>query len=194
MRSWFAVMTDPRSEGQLPARGSRFPSSNRQYGVGVTTDRRSPVDSHPSYPRKPWNEYAARVARRLRCASRGNRFRIVPIALLLAACSSTPAATVGPPATVAGTFDLAAVRANFEEECEDPIVVTEEFCEQVKSMTADGTSLQVRTTLEDGQRDEAEVICNLFLLARFDIDGKPLGYDHIAIRTADGTALYSCWL
>jgi hypothetical protein len=50
--------------------------------------------------------------------------------LICAACSTPIARDAGP---AAAAFDLDVVKANYREECVDPIMVDELFCQQVKS-------------------------------------------------------------
>jgi hypothetical protein len=117
---------------------------------------------------------------------------------MLAACSggeptTAPAAapTPEPPA-----FDLAAVKAIFTDECKDPAVVDELFCEQVEiaKMRAEGTILNVPTTLQpvSGTDDRAEVICDQIVTAHFDAEGNDLGYDVVGVEARDGSDAAAC--
>jgi hypothetical protein len=113
------------------------------------------------------------------------------VAIAVTACSggTTPKATPEPPA-----FDLGAVKANFTDECADPIIVDDLFCEQVTiaSMTAEGTILRVPTTLNAAARDRASVICQQLATAHFDGTGKDLGYDTIGVLDKDGGNAAAC--
>ena len=64
------------------------------------------------------------------------RWLILVVVVVAAACSSTATTTsitetTAPTPTAAG-FNLAAVKANFVDECKDPTAVDDLFCEQVK--------------------------------------------------------------
>jgi hypothetical protein len=113
-------------------------------------------------------------------------------AMLLAGCSATvtPSATPQP----AG-FDLATVKANLQDECADPIVVDAEFCEQVEiaAMTAEGTILNVPTTLNAAASDRARAICDMIARAHFDgATGHDLGYETIGVLNKDGGHAAAC--
>ncbi len=117
--------------------------------------------------------------------------------VVLAGCSATvqgtPSATDQP--TEAPSFDLAAVKASFQAECEDPIVVDANFCEQVQlpKMTADGTILNVPTSLNEAATDRARAICQMIATAHFDgATGADLGYDTIGILDKDGGHAAAC--
>ena len=118
------------------------------------------------------------------------KITIAALALLLAGCSS--ATSTEAPATPA--FDLGAVKANFTDECTDPFVVDDLFCEQVviTDMTADGEILNVPTTLNAAATDRAEVICNQLAVAHFDSSGTALGYEIIGILDQDGGNAAAC--
>ena len=117
--------------------------------------------------------------------------RLAIIGLLVAACSS-PVASAKPAATPA--FDIGAVRANFTDECQDPGVVDELFCQQVTiaGMSADGDILNVPTTLNAAAKDRGEVICKQFVFAHFDANAKDLGYRFVGILDKDGGHLAAC--
>lgn len=121
------------------------------------------------------------------------------VVLLVAACggSAPPAAptaklpTAAPPTPA---YDLAAVKANFKEECADPVVLDERTCKQIKidGMTADGVILNVPTTLEPGISDEAKFLCKQMTFAHFDSDAKPLGYEIVGILDKNGGNAAAC--
>ena len=124
------------------------------------------------------------------------------VALLAAACSSTATTTsitettapTAAPTPVAAAFDLAAVKASFIDKCRDPDVIDTLVCEQVKiaDMTADGTILNVPTTLSPNARERAQSICRTFAFAHFDSDGKPLGYEVVEILATNGGTSGAC--
>lgn len=111
----------------------------------------------------------------------------------------TPEATVTPGAsTPAGSFsfDLALVQSNFTAECQDPIVVDDLFCEQVKisEMTAAGKLLTVPTTLNAAATDRAAAICDQLAIAHFDGDtSADLGYVSIEVLDRDGGTAATCF-
>ena len=120
------------------------------------------------------------------------------VALLVAACSSTATTTsiteTAAPTPVAAAFDLNAVKASFIDKCRDPDVIDALVAEQVKiaDMTADGTILNVPTTLSPNARERAQSICRAFAFAHFDSDGKPLGYEVVEILATNGGTSGAC--
>ena len=117
------------------------------------------------------------------------------IGLCLAACSSPNAGGVGTDKTTPGTaFDVAAVKANFTDECKNPIVVDDLFCEQVKTdqMWGSGTTLTVPSTLNSAATDRAGVICSQAAAAHFDGDGNDLRYQSVEVLDKDGTNAAVC--
>jgi hypothetical protein len=124
--------------------------------------------------------------------------RVVGLAVIvsaLAACGSEGTPTTAEEETPAPpVFDVGAVQANFTDECKEPVVVDELFCEQVKipQMSADGTILIVPTTLDPAVDERGDVICDQLALAHFDADGKDLGYDVIGIKDMNGGNLAAC--
>jgi hypothetical protein len=122
------------------------------------------------------------------------RITLLVVALLLAGCSSAAQATSTETPTPPG-FDLETVKENFQDECKDPTVVDANFCEQVKiaAMTAEGSILNVPTTLNAAAADRARVICDMFATAHFDgVTGDDLGYETIGILDKDGGHAAAC--
>lgn len=124
------------------------------------------------------------------------RQRLVLILCLIgtAACSS-PAASTDDGAPEPAAFDLALVRSNFTDECSDPIVVDEAFCDQVEisGMTADGDILNVPTGLNAASRDRGAALCEMLATAHFDgATGDPLGYEYVGILDMNGGNLAAC--
>lgn len=121
--------------------------------------------------------------------------RALVVVALLAGCGGS--ATTDPPDTPEpAAFGIAAVKASFTEECEDPIVLDELFCQQVDidGMTAEGSTLIVPTLISalDGMRDRAQVICQQFAQVHFDGEGVDLGYEFIGVRNRDGGNAAAC--
>jgi hypothetical protein len=114
---------------------------------------------------------------------------MLALVVVLAACGG-PAPTAAP----TPAFDLAAVKANFTDECKDPMVVDDLFCEQVKvaRMTADGEILNVPTTLNAASRERAEAICRQLTFAHFGAEGKDLGYRIVGVLDQDGGNAAAC--
>lgn len=128
-----------------------------------------------------------------------NRLLALLAAATFAACgSAAPAPTtfVPPPTAPPPTpgFDLAAVKANFKDECKDPMAITAKTCKQIKidGMTADGVILNVPTTLEPGISDAARLLCKQLTFAHFDKDAKPLGYEIVGILDKNGGNAAAC--
>jgi hypothetical protein len=123
---------------------------------------------------------------------------LVTVAALLAGCSSSssqPTATADSQHTQqAASIDIAAVRANFTDECKVSIVVDDLFCTQVKvdAMTADGTTLIVPTTLNAAATDRAAALCDMLAVAHSDGNGNDLGYGSISILDEDGGDAAAC--
>jgi hypothetical protein len=97
--------------------------------------------------------------------------------------------TVEPPA-----FDLAAVKANFSQQCLNPTAFDMAFCDQVgvSGMTANGTTLIVPTTLGPADRDRATVLCSQVAFAHNDLKGIDLGYKFVGMLNRNGGNLASC--
>lgn len=116
-------------------------------------------------------------------------------ALVLAACGSQASPVVTPaPTPELPAFDVEAVRSNFADECRDPGVVDDLFCEQVKitEMSGTGSVLNVPTTLNAVADDRASAICDMLALAHFDADGEDLGYEFIGVLDQDGGNAAAC--
>jgi hypothetical protein len=91
------------------------------------------------------------------------------------------------------TYDLAAVKATFEGECQDPSVL-EETCEQidVDGMRGDGPYLTVALAFPKRDRERAEVVCEQIASAQDDLAGEPLGYDIVIIEGRNNKRLAEC--
>ena len=88
------------------------------------------------------------------------------------------------------------MQSNFTTECQDPIVVDELFCQQVKIdlMTGHGTVLTVPTGLNTLARDQARAICDMIALAHFDGDtGNDLGYTTIRVLDLNNDLVATCY-
>lgn len=100
----------------------------------------------------------------------------------------------GPPASPPPLlFDLAAVKARFEDECETPSVLEGKTCEQIDIDGMFGEAprhLNVPTTLARTEWDRAKAVCKE--IARFALDGEPLGYESIGIRARNGDLRADC--
>jgi hypothetical protein len=128
--------------------------------------------------------------------------RGVLLALVLATVAGCSAESAQPTATpttratpASPAFELATVKASFTDECKDPIVVDDLFCEQVQisHMTAEGSILQVPTTLNAAATDRARAICDQVALAHFDgATGNDLGYHTVGILDMDGGNVAAC--
>lgn len=120
-------------------------------------------------------------------------FRSLTVIALLTACTAAAPASESAPEPPA--FDVALVRSNFTDECADPIVVDDLFCEQVEigGMTGEGDILTVPTGLNAESRDRAQVICDMIARAHFDgVTGDPLGYEFVGIKDQQGANLAAC--
>lgn len=91
-------------------------------------------------------------------------------------------------------YDLAAVKANFEDECQDPSLLDEETCEQidVDGMRGDGVYLTVPLTFPKRDRERAQVVCEQIASAHDDLDGEPLGYEIVIIEGHNNKRLAEC--
>lgn len=108
--------------------------------------------------------------------------RLLAMALLVAACGGSASPTPTPTAT--RTFDLAAVKAAFTEECASDDL----FCTQVDidGLTANGTILNVPTTLAAEARDRATAICEQVALM------DDLGFETVGVLNRDGGNAAAC--
>jgi hypothetical protein len=107
----------------------------------------------------------------------------------------TPDATATGEAHTLPDFDVALVQSNFTAECEDPIVVDDLFCQQVKisEMTGEGRKLIVPTGLNPPSTDRAAAVCNQVAEAHYDGDtGHDLGYTAIEVLDLDGGSAATC--
>lgn len=118
--------------------------------------------------------------------------RFLLAALLVVGCGG--GATPAPATTKPATFDITTVRTSFTEECADPIVVDDLFCEQVDigAMWAEDDILNVPTTLNAAATDRAAVICDLITTVHFDATGTDLGYRYVGILDRDGGRAAAC--
>jgi hypothetical protein len=114
------------------------------------------------------------------------------VALTLPACAPAPLQFSPDPKPPA--FDLSAVKANFRDECKEPIIVDALFCKQIKMarMIADGDTLRAPTTLNAAANDRARAICDQIAVAHFDGDGNDLGYNFVRIFDEDGDQAAAC--
>lgn len=93
------------------------------------------------------------------------------------------------------SFDVALVPSTFTAECQDPIVVDDIFCQQVKisEMTGTGKLLTVPTTLNATAGDRATAICNMLSIAHFEGDtGNDLGYSGVEVLDLAGDTAAAC--
>lgn len=90
--------------------------------------------------------------------------------------------------------DITAVRANFRDECRDPIVLDDLFCEQVQvsSMSMDGSTLVVPTTLNESAGARGGAICAATAELRFDAEGNELGFDGVRVLDMNGERMTDC--
>lgn len=88
-------------------------------------------------------------------------------------------------------FELAAVKARFEAECEDPTVLEEKTCDQIDIDGMFGKSprsLWVPTDRTEYER--LKVMCKE--IARFAVDSEPLGFEDISVLASDDGLRASC--
>lgn len=120
---------------------------------------------------------------------------IVSLLGLFGCSAGTPAPTLEP-APEPPAFDLATVKTNFADECKDPIVFDDVFCQQVEigQMTGEGDILTVPTTLNAAATERAAAICDQIARAHYDSEtGKDLGYEIIGILDKDGGNAAACY-
>jgi hypothetical protein len=136
---------------------------------------------------RAWGNYRPVDAGFKPCEATGMK-RLLVIVLLVAGCGDLSTTDESLP------FSLAAVRANFADECLDPIVVDEDFCLQIEidGMSAVGDILNVPTGLNATARGRAQVICDQFAFVHYDINGDDLGYKIIGILDKDGGHAAAC--
>lgn len=115
-------------------------------------------------------------------------------ALALAGCSSPALVAVETPSPAA--FDLALVKAHFTTECIRPPVPADEACDRmdVDGMTADGSILNIPTTLNPSNVDRAREYCRFPATDHYEATkGEDLGYHTIRILDYNGGTLYECY-
>lgn len=91
------------------------------------------------------------------------------------------------------TYDLAAVKATFGAECQNPSVL-EKTCGKidVDAMRGDGGYLTVPLTFPKKDRDRAQAICERIASAEDDLAGEPLGYEIVIIEGHNNKHLAEC--
>jgi hypothetical protein len=91
-------------------------------------------------------------------------------------------------------YDLGAVKASFEDKCQDPFVLEAETCEQIAlgGMRGDGVYLIVPTTGLHRHPERAEIVCEQIVSANRDVDGQPLGFEIAVIEGANNKRLAEC--
>jgi hypothetical protein len=105
------------------------------------------------------------------------------------ACGGREFSPPGPPPPL--LFDLAAVKARFDAECEDPSLLENKTCEQIDIDGMHGESpgsLWVPTDRTDYERLKA--MCKE--LARFAKDSEPQGLEDITVLASDGGLRAGC--
>lgn len=90
-------------------------------------------------------------------------------------------------------FDLELVQMAIVAECEvEPVLFDDETCAQLdgEQVTADGMTLRVPTSLDAGEVERAEVICDQIAEMRFTGESnEDVGFDTVEILdSGDGTA------
>jgi hypothetical protein len=97
--------------------------------------------------------------------------------------------------TPAPDFDITLTKANFADECANPIVLDETFCLQVDvdDMSATGTTLVVPTGLNPAAAARAQAICSDVARVHFDAaTGEALGYERIEVLDMEGDVAATC--
>jgi len=91
-------------------------------------------------------------------------------------------------------YDLEAVKANFEDACEDPSVLEGEACERidVDGMRGSDVDLIVPTTGLHFHPKRAQDVCEQIASAYLDLDGEPLGYGIVIIEGKNNKQLAEC--
>jgi hypothetical protein len=92
------------------------------------------------------------------------------------------------------SYDLAAVKASFLDECQDPSVLEGEACERidVDGMRGDDVYLTVPTTGLHRHPKRAQVVCEQIASAHDDLAGEPLGYEIVTIEGKNNKFLAEC--
>jgi hypothetical protein len=92
------------------------------------------------------------------------------------------------------SYDLAAVKASFEEECEDPSVLESRTCAHidVDAMRGEEGHLYVRTYGMHRDPEGAEVVCDQIASAHDDLARVPLGYEIVIIEGKNNKRLATC--
>jgi hypothetical protein len=98
----------------------------------------------------------------------------------------------GCPATP--SYDLAAVKTSFLDECQDPSVLEGEACERINvdGMRGDDVYLTVPTTGLHWHPKRAQVVCEQIASAQDDLAGEPLGYEIVIIEGKNNKRLAEC--
>ena len=115
-------------------------------------------------------------------------------ALALAGCSSP--AMVAVETTPPAAFDLALVKAHFSGVCTQPSFDIDEACRRmdIDGMTADGSVLNIPTTLNPSNVDRAREYCRFPATDHYEATrGEDLGYHTIRILDYNGGTLYECY-
>ncbi len=93
-------------------------------------------------------------------------------------------------------FDLELVQMAIVAECEvEPVLFDQETCAQVngEQVTADGMSLRVPTSVDAGDVERAEVICEQIAEMRFTGESnEDVGFDTVQILYSDGSLAAEC--
>lgn len=85
-------------------------------------------------------------------------------------------------------FDLAAVKARFAAECEDPTVLGDETCDliDIDGMHGGGDNLFVPLLFPQRNRERAQAVCEQIASAHDDLDVESLGYEIVVIEGRNG--------
>ena len=92
------------------------------------------------------------------------------------------------------TYDLAAVKNAFADECQAPSLLDEQTCARLKldSIWGDGGYLYVPTTGMHRDPDGAELVCELVASAQDVLGDQPLGYEMVRIEGKNNKRLAEC--